>query len=600
MLDLSTNHAAYAGRLLADLGADVLRIEPPAGSPVRGLAPLQTLPDGETFSFAQAFLDAGKRSIVLDLASAADGARFAELAAGSDVIIATPDCGDAADPLSGLDAARQRNPGLIVVSISPFGLEGPYAGYRATDLTVLAAGGLLALGGYRDTEPLAIQGEQAMLAAGIFGAVAALAAVYERTQTGRGQWIDVSGQECVAFALEDAIAEWSIHRNVRRRHGDGAREAGTGVYPCRDGYVSVVAGRLGTAKAFVALTEWVAESDTPGARRAARAAMARLQIPPVARRHRALCAHLRRLLPDAWQAAALSRGAGAADRHRAGQHRRGCAAGSATRRQWLFHHAAQRDPAARPDISRRALPHVAHAGTSPGRCAAARRTQRRSGTGAASPPAGVDGAMRLDGLRVLDFCWIGAGAFVTRVLADLGADVIKVESRAHPDNLRLSPPHQPGAAPLESSGYFASRNTSKRSFALNMSQPRAREIALQLAQRCSIVSNNFRPGVMDKWGLGYEAVAAINPSVIYLAMPMQGATGPHRDYIGFGSTIAALCGLVSMAGKPGPRADRHRHALSGSRAEPRARAGRGARRRRPSRPHRRRPIHRAGANRVRP
>ncbi|MGE0034614.1 MAG: CaiB/BaiF CoA transferase family protein [Xanthobacteraceae bacterium] len=159
--------------------------------------------------------------------------------------------------------------------------------------------------------------------------------------------------------------------------------------------------------------------------------------------------------------------------------------------------------------------------------------------------------MRLDGLRVLDFCWIGAGAFVTRVLADLGAEVIKVESRAHPDNLRLSPPHRPGAAPLESSGYFASRNTSKKSLALNMSQPRAQEIALQLATRCSIVSNNFRPGVMEKWGLGYEAVTAVNPSVIYLSMPMQGSSGPHRDYIGFGSTIAALCGLVSMAGKPG-------------------------------------------------
>ena len=107
VLDLSTNHAAYAGRLLADLGADVLRIEPPAGSPVRRLAPLQALPDGETFSFAQAFLDAGKRSIMLDLAAAGDQARFAELAAGSDVIIATPDCGDAADPVIGL---RRRPP----------------------------------------------------------------------------------------------------------------------------------------------------------------------------------------------------------------------------------------------------------------------------------------------------------------------------------------------------------------------------------------------------------------------------------------------------------------------------------------------------------
>jgi benzylsuccinate CoA-transferase BbsF subunit len=159
--------------------------------------------------------------------------------------------------------------------------------------------------------------------------------------------------------------------------------------------------------------------------------------------------------------------------------------------------------------------------------------------------------MQLSGLRVLDFCWIGAGAFVTRILADLGAEVIKVESQSHPDNLRLSPPHKPGAKPLESSGYFASRNTSKKSFALNMSHPRAREVALDLAKQCSVVSSNFRPGVMERWGLGYEQVAAVNRSIIYLAMPMQGSSGPHKDYIGFGSTISALCGLVGMAGLPG-------------------------------------------------
>jgi benzylsuccinate CoA-transferase BbsF subunit len=159
--------------------------------------------------------------------------------------------------------------------------------------------------------------------------------------------------------------------------------------------------------------------------------------------------------------------------------------------------------------------------------------------------------MQLSRLTVLDFCWVGAGAFVTRILADLGADVIKVESRSHPDNLRLSGPHRPGAKPLESSGYFASRNTGKRSFALNMQHPKGRAIALQLAAKCSIVSNNFRPGVMKKWGLDYDAVSATNKSVIYLSMPMQGSEGPHRDFIGFGSTIAALCGLVNMAGLPG-------------------------------------------------
>jgi benzylsuccinate CoA-transferase BbsF subunit len=159
--------------------------------------------------------------------------------------------------------------------------------------------------------------------------------------------------------------------------------------------------------------------------------------------------------------------------------------------------------------------------------------------------------MRLDGLRILDFCWVGAGAFVTRILADLGAEVIKVESQAHPDNLRLSGPHKAGAKALESSGYFASRNTSKKSFALNMGKAQARKIALDLAARSNIVTNNFRPGVMEKWGLGYEQVAVINPAVIYLSMPMQGSSGPHRNYIGFGSTIAALCGLVNMAGLPG-------------------------------------------------
>jgi benzylsuccinate CoA-transferase BbsE subunit len=262
VLDLTTNYAAYAGRLLADLGADVVRLEPPEGSPVRSLAPCQTGPAGAPLSFAHAFLDAGKRSVTLDLMTSAGRELLAELAASSDAMIETPSAG-AADHID-FELVRQRNPGLVLVSISAFGRDGPYAGYQATDLTLLAAGGLLSLGGYADSEPLAVQGEQAMLASGIYGAIAVLTALYERTQTGKGCWIDVSGQECVAFALEDAVAEWSINAHVRRRLGDGAREAGTGIYPCKDGHISVVAGRLGTANAFVTLTQWVAASEVPG------------------------------------------------------------------------------------------------------------------------------------------------------------------------------------------------------------------------------------------------------------------------------------------------------------------------------------------------
>jgi crotonobetainyl-CoA:carnitine CoA-transferase CaiB-like acyl-CoA transferase len=156
----------------------------------------------------------------------------------------------------------------------------------------------------------------------------------------------------------------------------------------------------------------------------------------------------------------------------------------------------------------------------------------------------------LSGIRVLDYCWVGAGAFVTKLLADHGADVIKIESRSHPDNLRLAPPYREGAEGLEGSGYFASRNSSKRSFTLDMTHPEAPAIARRLAAASSIVTSNFRPGIMERWGLSYEEIRETNPQVIYLSMPMQGNDGPHRTYVGFGSTIAALSGLVWLSGRP--------------------------------------------------
>ena len=156
----------------------------------------------------------------------------------------------------------------------------------------------------------------------------------------------------------------------------------------------------------------------------------------------------------------------------------------------------------------------------------------------------------LKDIRVLDFCWVGAGAFVTKLLADLGAEVIKVESRARPDNLRLSPPFRPGAEGLEGSGYFASRNSNKKSFALDMRTPKARAIALDLAARSHVLTSNFRPGVLERWGLGYADICELNPSIVYLTMPMQGADGPNSSYIGFGSTISALSGLMHLSGRP--------------------------------------------------
>src|SRR5580704_13309661 len=263
VLDLADNAVAYASRLLADLGAEVIRIEPPHGNAMRRAAPLAATEDGAV-SCAHAFWNANKKAITLDLGCAEGRRLFGDLVAKSDVVIETFAPGTLSAWGIGYETMQNRNPWIILVSVTPYGQAGPCAKFRATDLTLLAAGGLLSLGGYPETGPVAVAGEQGHLAAAIFGAVAALTALLEREGTNHGQWLDVSGQECIAFALEDAIPEWYLNGSIRRRTGDQAREAGTGVYPCRDGYISMVAGRLGTAKAFKTLVQWIADSGTPG------------------------------------------------------------------------------------------------------------------------------------------------------------------------------------------------------------------------------------------------------------------------------------------------------------------------------------------------
>lgn len=163
---------------------------------------------------------------------------------------------------------------------------------------------------------------------------------------------------------------------------------------------------------------------------------------------------------------------------------------------------------------------------------------------------GVNGVAPLNGIRVLDFTWVGAGPIGTKLLAEFGADVIKVESRRRPDPLRKTGPFAPGDDPLERSGYFADRNAGKRSIALDMTHPRAREVVLRLTATTDVCAQSFRPGTLEKWGLGYEELIAVRPDLIYLAMPMQGEWGPHASFSGFGATLVALCGLHELCGYP--------------------------------------------------
>lgn len=156
----------------------------------------------------------------------------------------------------------------------------------------------------------------------------------------------------------------------------------------------------------------------------------------------------------------------------------------------------------------------------------------------------------LDGIRIIDFCWVGAGSYTTKLLADLGADVIKVESSKKLDSLRLARPFKNGIPGINRSGYFADRNTSKKSITINLKSKEGQALARQLIQEADAVTNNFTPGVMDKLGLGYETLKKINPSIIYLSMSMQGSEGPKSPDLGYGLTIAAVTSLFYLSGLP--------------------------------------------------
>jgi benzylsuccinate CoA-transferase BbsF subunit/naphthyl-2-methylsuccinate CoA transferase subunit len=160
----------------------------------------------------------------------------------------------------------------------------------------------------------------------------------------------------------------------------------------------------------------------------------------------------------------------------------------------------------------------------------------------------------LEGIVVCDFSWVGAGPITTNILGQCGAEVIKIESKQRPDILRLGGPFKDGIAKgFERSGYFANRNPGKKCIALNMTAPKARDVAIRLIEKSDIIINNFRVGQMEKWNLGWEDVKKINPRIIYVTMSLQGTEGPHKSYMGYGVNLNALCGLTEQAAMEGER-----------------------------------------------
>ena len=154
------------------------------------------------------------------------------------------------------------------------------------------------------------------------------------------------------------------------------------------------------------------------------------------------------------------------------------------------------------------------------------------------------------GLNVLDFTWAAAGPIVTKQLSDNGATVVKIESGSHPDSVRLGAPFKDAKPGLNRSGFFADFNSSKRSVAVNMGSAPGRELVLRMAGWADVVAENFRPGVMDRWGLGYEHMREVNARLIYVSSSLYGADGPWSGLAGFGAQGAAAAGIHGLTGWP--------------------------------------------------
>ncbi|HEX3990785.1 MAG TPA: CoA transferase, partial [Acetobacteraceae bacterium] len=157
----------------------------------------------------------------------------------------------------------------------------------------------------------------------------------------------------------------------------------------------------------------------------------------------------------------------------------------------------------------------------------------------------------LKGIRFVDLTWAGAGPFSTKLFSDYGAEVIKIESRSRPDPVRVGGPYKDAIPGINRSGYFASRNTGKKSFAINLKAPASKAILFELIRDADVVSNNFGPGAMERLGLGYDALKEIKPDIIYLSMPMYGEDGPLANLTGVGMTISAASGLMWQTGYEG-------------------------------------------------
>ena len=263
VLDLTDERGLLAGKILADLGADVIQIEPPGGSPARNIGPFHgddPLPDKSLFWWAYA---ANKRSITLDLERKDGRALLGKLVAEADFLIESFSPGYMEGLGLNYESLASMNSKLIMVSITPFGQDGPYSQYQATDIVGMALGGFMYLTGDEDRAPVRISFPHFYLHGAAAGATAAMLAHTHRVVSGQGQYIDVSCQQAVAKTLAHAPQIWDIEGAILKRMGVYRQTSGENRvrinWPCKDGYVNYMVQGGTVAYSTRALLDWAKE-----------------------------------------------------------------------------------------------------------------------------------------------------------------------------------------------------------------------------------------------------------------------------------------------------------------------------------------------------
>jgi crotonobetainyl-CoA:carnitine CoA-transferase CaiB-like acyl-CoA transferase len=529
VVDLADGRGELCGRLLADLGADVIRVEPPGGAQSRGLTPLV---NGVSLHFATH--NANKRGAEIDLTTPAGRVTFLEMAEQADILIEAEPAGRLDQLGLGTDVLHEHNPALVITSITDFGQNGPYRNWSATDFVHHALNGVLARSGAPGERPLMPPGSLPTETAAVQAAWSTLVAFWRRLNLGVGEHVDASIHESSiqsidpAFGMGGTATAGMVARDLPRDRPDARRNYP--IFSCADGHVRVcVLGERQWHSMFKWLgspPEWADPAlDDMRARNARSADLHPLYAALVRNRTRAelVIEGRTRGIPiegvmtpgealdsehfrarGAWTSVELS----------------GAVTGLMPSGFWEVDglRAGIRTPAPAPGGNARFAGERAEFG---------RLRQRQSTTPACGP---------LSGLRVLDVGVIVLGAETTRLFADMGADVVKVESSRYPDGVRY----------FGMNYTFAYGHRNKRSLGIDLRNPAGKQLFLDLVANADVVTSNFKPGTLESLGLGPDVLRAVNPAIVAIESSALGSWGPSSGNMGYGPLVRSATGLTSV------------------------------------------------------